>query len=127
MKSEFRISAGFRVGLVSGLALPVPAGPQVDGNALLSAAPDRVLADIGSHVPGNGDVALFSKGDVIIVYAGQHYGRLHRVIEVRGRCVDAYQVDTHDWVVAPLCDCEMVDEHGRTREVSYERGFHSGV
>jgi len=47
-------------------------------------------------------------GDTIIVYSGAHYGRLHRIIEIIGNRVHAYQVDTRDWVCALVCDCEVV-------------------
>ena len=45
-------------------------------------------------------------GDIVIIYSGPHYGRLHRITEVIGRRVHAVQVDTGDWVSAPVCDCE---------------------
>ncbi len=48
------------------------------------------------------------KGDTIIIYAGRHYGRPHRIIEIIGNRVHAVQVDTKDWVCAPKCDCEVV-------------------
>jgi len=47
-------------------------------------------------------------GDIVIIYSGRHYGRPHRIIEIIGRRVHAVQVDTQDWVCAPIWDCEVV-------------------
>ena len=107
MNTISQFPTGFRVGAASALALPVPAGSQVAGNALLTApAASADTLTSGSPAPyAGGGTYSISPGDLVLIYAGRHYGRVHRVTEVIGNRVKAYQVDTHDWVCALVCDC----------------------
>jgi hypothetical protein len=62
-----------------------------------------------SAVPAiNGDGAQFEPGDLVIVYAGVHYGRLHRVERVGGGRVLAWHPDSEDYVTAHMSECEKV-------------------
>jgi len=46
-------------------------------------------------------------GDTVIIYAGPHYGRVHKIVAVEGVLVKAIQVDTKDKVTALKCDCGL--------------------
>ena len=46
----------------------------------------------------------------VIVYAGRHYGRLHRVVRREGRMVTARHEPTGHEITVPVCDTEVVPE-----------------
>ena len=92
MKSESTISPGFRVGSVSGLGLSVPGAHQVADSPLLSARPERVHADIGH--------------DFFVVYAGPHYGGIHRLLYQDGATRLMQHTASGDLVKCLACDCE---------------------
>lgn len=46
-------------------------------------------------------------GDIIIIYAGRHYGRLHKIVKIERPLLIATQVDTGELVTALICDCEV--------------------
>lgn len=43
-----------------------------------------------------------------VIYAGKHYGRLHRILFISGRFITAIHDESGDVIDCHLCDCEVL-------------------